>query len=115
MKIQLKILEDPEVLETGDYWNRQLPVHFRPLLVKILYPSPFAKAAAVAESLIINHPFIDGNKRTGIVVMIALLREYNLQVNANNNSLYEFTISISTGEIKFDQIIEWLKMNTEAL
>ena len=37
-----------------------------------LYHSPFAKAAAVAESLIINHPFVDGNKRTGIIVMIAL-------------------------------------------
>ena len=30
-----------------------------------LYPSPFAKAAAVGESLIINHPFIDGNKKQG--------------------------------------------------
>lgn len=79
-----------------------------------LYPSPFAKAAAVGESLIINHPFIDGNKRTGIVVMIALLKEYNYEVNANNDSLYQFTISISTGEIKFDQIVEWLRANTEA-
>jgi len=80
-----------------------------------LYPSPFAKAAAAGESLIINHPFIDGNKRTGMVVMIALLKEYNYQVNANNDSLYQFTISISTGEIKFDQIVEWLRINTEAL
>ncbi len=80
-----------------------------------LYPSSFAKAAAVGESLIINHPFIDGNKRTGIVVMIALLREYNLQVNANNDSLYQFTIAISTGEIKFDAIVAWLAANTEAL
>jgi len=31
------------------------------------------KAAADGESLIISHPFIDGNKRTGIIVMIALL------------------------------------------
>ena len=30
-----------------------------------LYPSIFEKAAALGESLIINHPFIDGNKRTG--------------------------------------------------
>jgi death on curing protein len=80
-----------------------------------LYPSPFAKAAAVGESLIINHPLIDGNKRTGVVVMIALLNEYNLQVNAHNDSLYQFAISISTGEIKFDQIVEWLRINTETL
>jgi death-on-curing protein len=36
-----------------------------------LYPSIFEKAAALGESLIINHPFIDGNKRTGTVAMIA--------------------------------------------
>jgi death-on-curing protein len=70
-----------------------------------LYPFPCAKAAALGESLIINHPFIDGNKRTGIIVMIAFLREFSLKVNANNES--------STGEIKFDQIIEWLRINTQ--
>jgi death-on-curing protein len=31
-----------------------------------LYPTVFEKAAAIAESIIINHPFIDGNKRTDI-------------------------------------------------
>lgn len=80
-----------------------------------LYPSPISKVAAVGESLIINHPFLDGNKRTGILVMIALLKEYNIQVNASNDSLYQFTISISTGETKFDQIVEWLRINTEGL
>ena len=80
-----------------------------------MYPSPFAKAAAVGESLIINHPFVDGNKRTGIIVMIALLKENNIHLNADNDKLYQFTISISTGEIKFDQIVEWLRMNTESL
>lgn len=31
-----------------------------------LYPSVFEKAAAIGESIIMNHPFIDGNKRTGM-------------------------------------------------
>ena len=71
-----------------------------------LYPSPLDKAAAVAESLIINHPFIDGNKRTGVVVIIALLKEYGIRMNANRDTLYQLTISISTSEKKFDQIVE---------
>ena len=29
-----------------------------------LYPTIFGKAAAIVESIIINHPFLDGNKRT---------------------------------------------------
>src|SRR6185312_11978530 len=43
-----------------------------------LYPSVFEKAAALGESLIINHPFIDGNKRTGTVAMAALLEDEGL-------------------------------------
>jgi death on curing protein len=35
-----------------------------------LYPNPFYKAAAILESIIINHPFIDGNKRTGLLAML---------------------------------------------
>ena len=32
-----------------------------------LYPTVFEKAAAIAESIVINHPFVDGNKRTGFL------------------------------------------------
>lgn len=76
-----------------------------------LYPSAFEKAAALAESLIINHPFADGNKRTGMLAMVALLKEYGIHVKASNTELYNFTISISTGECRFEQIVQWLKEN----
>ena len=79
-----------------------------------LYPSPFDKAAAIGESLIENHPFIDGNKRTGMLAIVALLKENNIQVNADSDGLYQFTISISTSEIKFEQIVEWLKNNSQS-
>jgi len=38
-----------------------------------LYKTPFEKAAAVLESIIKNHPFVDGNKRTGFIACGALL------------------------------------------
>jgi len=78
-----------------------------------LYPTVFGKAAALGESLIINHPFIDGNKRTGFLAIITFLLECNLSVNANKEDAYNFTIQISTGEIKFDEIVLWLKNNAE--
>lgn len=78
-----------------------------------LYPSVFEKAGALAESLIINHPFIDGNKRTGTVAMIAFLQENGLRLSADEKDLYNFVISISTGEIKFEEIVSWLKVNTQ--
>ncbi|MDQ6762274.1 MAG: type II toxin-antitoxin system death-on-curing family toxin [Bacteroidota bacterium] len=80
-----------------------------------LYTSIFEKAAALGESLIANHPFIDGNKRTGAVAMIALLEDEDLIFSASQADLYNFVISIATGEIKFDRIVEWLKANTQAL
>jgi death on curing protein len=78
-----------------------------------LYPSVFEKAAALAESLIVNHPFVDGNKRTGTVAMIAFLQENNLQMTIDQEGLYNFIVSISTGEIKFEEIVQWLKANTK--
>lgn len=79
-----------------------------------LYPSVFEKAAALGESLIINHPFIDGNKRTGAVAMVALLEDEGFFFSADEKDFYNFVISISTGEKKFDEIVEWLKENSEA-
>lgn len=35
-----------------------------------LYPTCFEKAAAIAESVILNHPFVDGNKRTGFILCL---------------------------------------------
>ena len=80
-----------------------------------LYKDPIQKSAALGESLIINHPFIDGNKRTGLLGMFTLLLEYGLRVNVSEDEAYNFTIQISTGEIKFDEIVLWLKNNTEAV
>jgi death-on-curing protein len=80
-----------------------------------LYPTVFEKAAAIAESLIKNHPVIDGNKRTGILTMVSVLFEYNFALTADEEELYNFTISISTGETKFDDIVQWLKQNSISL
>ena len=74
-----------------------------------LYKTSIEKAAAIAESLIINHPFIDGNKRTGFLVRFSLLRKENIVLNADEESAYTFTIDISTGTLRFDDIVLWLK------
>jgi death on curing protein len=77
-----------------------------------LYKTIFERAAALGESLIINHPFLDGNKRTGFIAMVAFVEEEGNFLIASNEQAYNFTIKISTEEIKFEQIVEWLKSNT---
>jgi len=73
-----------------------------------LYPTAIEKAAAIFESLIINHPFIDGNKRIAYVLMRLTLLENNFDIAASQKEKYEMTISASKGEIGFDQIKQWL-------
>ena len=75
---------------------------------KELYSTPFEKAAALGESLIINHPFMDGNKRTAFLSMLALLMEYNIELSVGENEMYDFIITMSTGQNKFENIVAWL-------
>ena len=77
-----------------------------------LYPSPIDKAAAIFESIISNHPFVDGNKRTAYVVMRLVLLESKLDIYASQNEKYEFVMRAAKGEIKFDKIREWLTKYT---
>ena len=80
-----------------------------------LYPTAYEKSAAIGESIIMNHPFIDGNKRTGYVLMETLLRIEGLKISASDQTTYEFVIKISTGEIRFNDIVHWLKSNTQPI
>jgi death-on-curing protein len=61
---------------------------------KELYPTPIDKAAAIIESIVKNHPFIDGNKRTGYVLARLLLMNTQLDIYAEQEQKYQFVISI---------------------
>lgn len=74
-----------------------------------LYPTPIDKAAAIIESIVKNHPFTDGNKRTGYVLARLFLMNTQHDIYAEQEQKYQFVISISTGALNFDQIKEWLE------
>lgn len=77
-----------------------------------LYPSIIEKAAAIGESIIKNHPFHDGNKRIGFLILIAILNKNNFDISAKEDDIYDFIIAIAEGKLDFDAIVEWLKNNT---
>jgi len=77
-----------------------------------LYPKPIDKAAAIIESIIVNHPFVDGNKRVGYVLMRLLLLEKGYDIRATEDEKYSFVIGIALGELKTDDIIKWLEAHT---
>ena len=76
-----------------------------------LYPTPERKAVAIIESILINHPFIDGNKRFGYVAMRLVLMEYGYDISADEDKKYEFVMKIAKGESNFEKIQDWIKNN----
>jgi len=78
-----------------------------------LYPTAIEKAAAIFESLIINHPFIDGNKRTAYTLLRLTLLQFGHDIIATEGEKYDMTIAASKGELKFDDIKLWLSHNTK--
>ena len=80
-----------------------------------LYPSVFEKAASLIESILVNHPFIDGNKRTGYTLLRLYLIQNGLDINASQDNKYEFVIDIASGTLKYEGILSWLKSNTSKM
>lgn len=82
---------------------------------KELYATPVEKAAALIESVISNHPFIDGNKRLGYVLMRYLLLDSRMDIVADEDEKFDFVISIAEGHLSFDHIHSWLLKRVRSL
>ena len=78
-----------------------------------LYPTTLHKGAALIESLISNHPFLDGNKRTAYVLLRLFLIHHAYDLNANEEEKYDFVISIASGTLSFDDILQWLEAHVK--
>ena len=74
-----------------------------------LYPALFLKAAALIDSLINNHPFVDGNKRTGIAAAALLLRLNGYRLTASNLELEKFTLQVAMYHLPLSQIAAWFE------
>jgi death-on-curing protein len=73
-----------------------------------LYPSIEEKAARQAYGIIRNHPFLDGNKRTGLFVMLIFLEFNGVKLNFSQNELVKLGIGIADGCIDSGLIIKWI-------
>jgi death on curing protein len=72
------------------------------------YPTLEEKASAILESIVKNHPFIDGNKRIGYVLMRLFLMQFGKDIQATQEEKYNFVISIASGELTFEGILAWI-------
>ena len=80
-----------------------------------LYPTTIDKAAALIESIIKNHPFVDGNKRTGYTIMRLHLIRNGVDLIASEEEKYMFVIAIAEGRLSIDEITTWIKVNSKSV
>jgi death-on-curing protein len=73
-----------------------------------LYPTLVEKAAALGFSLIKNHPFVDGNKRTGHAVMEMFLSLNGHTINALVDEQVDIVVQVASGEIGREEFVDWL-------
>jgi death-on-curing protein len=78
-----------------------------------LYSTVFVKAAALAHSLILNHPFIDGNKRTGVVSSLVFLEINGYSLDVTQDQLVEMALKIATKVFDIEEIADWIKRNSK--
>ena len=74
-----------------------------------LYKTAFKRAAALAESLVLNHGFVDGNKRTAMYAMAAWLEREGFAIEAKRGELRDLALSIASHELDTEQVATWLE------
>ena len=80
---------------------------------KELYPTSIDKAASLLESIVSNHPFIDGNKRTAYVLARLFLLQNGMDIKASQQDKYEFVMSIASGKMRFEEIVSWIEKHSK--
>ena len=72
-------------------------------------------AAAYAYGIARNHPFVDGNKRTALVVMEAFLVMHGLELKGDNPEAVALILTLAAGEITEEQLALWVRENMMSL
>ena len=76
-------------------------------------PSFFALAAAYAYGIIKNHPFVDGNKRTGFLAAFVFLEVNGVVFSAEETDVVVQTLAVAAGELTEEGYAKWLEENSK--
>lgn len=80
-----------------------------------LYPTIWDKAAILFEAFVNYHVFVDGNKRTGVVVTARFLSLYGYVFVASNKDTENVAVSIATKETSIEELALWLEKNSDKM
>ena len=80
-----------------------------------LYPTIVDKAAALGFSIVMNHPFIDGNKRTGHAAMETFLVLNGIEINASVDEQEQVILALASGELGREAFVQWIEEHIQAI
>lgn len=78
-----------------------------------LYPTVEEKAARLGFALASNHPFVDGNKRIGVLVLLTFLAAHGREINATNEEIYDLGMALGKGEMTYPLLLDFVKSHTK--
>ncbi|OGK14980.1 hypothetical protein A2774_01015 [Candidatus Roizmanbacteria bacterium RIFCSPHIGHO2_01_FULL_39_12c] len=82
---------------------------------KILYHSIWLQAAALIQSLIKNHPFEDGNKRTGFFSTLRFLNINGFDISTSKKEIVNFALEIDVKKLSINKISYWLNKHSKKI
>jgi death-on-curing protein len=71
-------------------------------------------ASAYAFGLVRDHPYVDGNKRVALVVMVAFLERNGIELTATNQEALSIMLGMAAGEVTEGQLTEWIASHSRA-
>ena len=80
------------------------------------YKNIFEEAAALMESLAMNHPFIDGNKRMAFFAADTFLRMNGYYIDCDDQEAYNYFMSLfESSSFEFEKLSVWIRQNSKLL
>ncbi len=80
-----------------------------------LYPGIFFKAAVLVQGIILNHPFLDGNKRTGTVSAARFLFINGYELKTTNNPLVKTARLVEAKKLSLEELSSWFKKSSKRI
>lgn len=95
-------------IRDGGLLDSALNLPFQSFDGEDLYKTIKSKAARLTFSLVNNHPFVDGNKRIGILAMLVFLEINGIEIICTNEELIELGLGLADGRISYDELLNWI-------
>ena len=76
-----------------------------------LYKDSTEKAAAIIRAIISDHPFVDGNKRTGMLAGLTFLKVNDVGVIFEEGDIEDFAVAIATDKLDVNSISAWIRQH----